>query len=145
MFACCKDFCRPLCQTILFCGMLLAGNLLTGCSGGPHSEKPSGSVTAKVTYGGQPVTVGTVTLFSSQTGLGGGQDLNQEGVAYIETIPVGEYVVTVTPPLPDMSDPNPPQIDYPQLPQKFRSDTTSTLKATVTEGDNDLQLELKES
>jgi hypothetical protein len=121
-----------------------AACLLAGCSQDPHSNKPSGNVSVKVTYGGEPVTLGTVFLFSQQTGLGGGADLNEEGIAQIRAIPLGDYIVTVGPPELDLIDPNPPQLEYANIPKKFQSDSTSPLRATVTQEDATVAFELKE-
>jgi len=116
----------------------------TGCSNAPHSEKVTGSVTAKVTYGGEPVTEGSVNLENPSTGLGGGADLDASGLATLKTVPVGDYTITVVPPLPPQDDPNPEIKEYDNLPQKYRSSATSTLKATVTEGENQFEFELKD-
>ena len=117
---------------------------LGGCRHDPHSDKPTGGLVVKVTYGGEPVTEGYVSLTNSATGLGGGGEIGADGTARLEGIAVGEYVVTVSPPV-VTNDPNPDQSKYSKLPQKFRSDTTSPLKATIDEGTRDeLVIDLKE-
>ncbi len=125
--------------------VLLGLGFIVGCNKSPHSDKPAGSITAKVTYGGEPVTEGQVNFVNNSTGLGGGGSLGPGGTATISTVPTGKYVVTVTPPLPDMADPNPQVPDYANLPQKYRSETTSTLKAEVFVGDNEFTFELKDA
>ncbi len=121
-----------------------AACLLAGCGQTPHSNKPSGNLTVKVTYGGEPVTIGTVFLMSHETGLGGGANLNEEGIAQIRAVPLGDYIATVGPPELDLTDPNPQQVDYPNIPQKFRSDSTSPLRATVAPENATIEFELKE-
>lgn len=125
-------------QATLACGLLI------GCQANPHSEKPTGGVEVTVTFDGEPVTEGYVNFVNNQTGLGGGSPLGPDGKATLDSIVVGEYIVTVTPPVPDETDPNPPVVEYPNLPQKFRSEMTSTLKATVETGTKTLTFDLKE-
>lgn len=51
-----------------------------------------------------------------------------------EGVPAGSYVVSVVPPPPDVAPPMrgpDPLVAYPNIPQKYWSDTTSTLTATV--------------
>src|SRR5690606_20271816 len=111
----------------LFMTAALATMILAGCSRVPHSQRPSGKVEAKVTYGGQPVKEGFLNLSSQETGLGGGADIGSDGIAIIESVPVGTYVVTVTPPVAQIANPNLVIGDQPDLPMKFRSESTSTL------------------
>jgi hypothetical protein len=124
---------------------LLTSSLLSGCgAAAPHSQKVSGSVVAKVTFGGEPIKEGVISLVNNQTGLGGGGPLGSDGTTSIRMVPVGQYVVTVTPPSLIGSDPNPEARDFPNLPGKFRSEATSTLKAEVKQGSNRLEFDLKE-
>jgi len=127
----------------LLTGWFLMTAFACGCGSGPHSNHPTGKIVAAVTYDGQPVTTGIVNFSNSQTGLGGAGPLSQDGTATINSVPTGEYLVTVTPPAPPQDDPNPKPVEYPNLPKKFRSESTSTLKATVTTGVNELKFELK--
>lgn len=118
--------------------------LVVGCGHVPHSDRPSGKVIATVTYGGTPVTNGYVNFSNPQTGLGAGGLLEANGTATMNAVPLGDYVVTVTLPPASPTDPNPQQQENPQLPKKFRLESTSTLKATVKTGTNELKFELKE-
>lgn len=117
---------------------------LSGCSDTPHSDKVTGTAVVKVTFGGEPVTEGFVNFENPNTGLGGGAELEASGTATVASIPVGDYTVSVIPPLPPDNDPNPVIKEYDNLPQKFRSTSTSTLKATIKEGSNEFAFELKE-
>ena len=81
-------------------GLMVSVGLLSGCGQStPRGKLPSGSLT--ITYGGQPVTIGHVDLNNSQTGEGGGGDLNGQGIATLPRIVVGSYIVTVVPPYPN--------------------------------------------
>ncbi|WP_437192948.1 carboxypeptidase-like regulatory domain-containing protein [Planctomicrobium sp. SH527] len=122
----------------------VAFGFMFGCGHVPHSDRPSGKVIAAVTYGGTPVTNGFVNFSNPQTGLGAGGLLDANGTTTINEVPVGDYVVTVTLPPVSQTDPNPQQQENPQLPKKFRSESTSTLKATVKAETNELKFELKE-
>lgn len=125
-----------LCVTVL---------LPIGCGGG--SDKIVGKVTGRVTYLGEPVTSGIVYLNSSQTGAGGMGKLGENGeFAIVEPIETGEYRVTVTPPPPP--DPiagqaTPPQPKVLNIPEKYRTESSTDLKATIEEGDNTLDFDLK--
>jgi len=135
-------FRRPITITLLV-ALLASG--LCGCGGRrPHGDKKSENVTVKVTFGGEPVTNGFVNFANPKTGLGGGGPLGEDGAATIPNVVVGDYTVTVTPPLMPNADPNPAKTVYPNLPVKFRSETTSTLKATVDEKSKSFTFELKE-
>ena len=133
----------------------LAGVLLltvcttTGCGSSPGEDKVTGSVTVTIKAGGAPVTGGFVNLANPATGEGGGGELNEAGVATIEQVTVGDYTVTVLPPQPDPvpvepGQEPPPNPDDGTIPQQYRSESTSPLKATVTEGDNSFEFDLEE-
>lgn len=117
-----------------------------GCDGGPPG-KPSGSATITVTFGGQPVTEGMVSL-QNASGEGGGSPLNSAGVATIPVVTKGSYVVTITPPIGGVAPPEPgktlaPQKEYANIPAKFRRTESSPLKAEIKNDKNDLKFELQ--
>jgi hypothetical protein len=164
--------------------------LLVATAGGcGEAEEPTGSVTGRITYGGEPVMFGSVCFRDEQRGMIAATRLRNDGAYSLyfaggTDIPVGEYVVTIEPPDSllygilvqqmaeeaagkEASDPvelerriRAPQpgeapiaipaeleaarkADYPLMPQKYRSTETSTLKATVNEGDNKYDFDLK--
>lgn len=126
---------------------LLAMTLPLGCGGG--SDQVTTSVVIEITADGQPVTKGSVNLANPEAGTGGGGELDESGKVTIETVPMGEYTVTVLPPEPDPTPPEPgapapPNPDDGTIPQKYRSESTSPLRATVTEDDNKFQFALEE-
>ncbi len=119
-----------------------------GCGGGGPPGKPSGSATVTVTFGGQPVTEGLVSL-QNKTGDGGGAPLDSKGMATIANVVKGDYVVTVTPPVVGFAAPDPgkPKLtpkEYPNIPPKFRSTDSSPLKAEIKVGTNELKFDLQQ-
>jgi len=102
-------------------------------------------VTGKVTYKGQPVKEGTITLVDDVHGTGGGAELDGEGNYRIVTpeggLPPGTYQVAIQPPqVEESSNGNtaPAMVpkNMPDIPEKYRNIRTSELKVVVKEGDN---------
>jgi predicted small lipoprotein YifL len=95
-------------------------------------------VTGEVTFEGQPVTEGTVSFVSKETGTASAAALDASGRFEIpDGLPAGRYVVAVAPPPPEEVGGAPaadPPREYPNIPQKYRSDTTSDLTADVGDG-----------
>ncbi|MES2792095.1 MAG: hypothetical protein V4719_20940 [Planctomycetota bacterium] len=116
---------------------------LAGCGG---NGKPQGSVHGTVTFQGQPVTQGTVLLFSRKTGQNFAGPVGTDGRFTItDAVDAGDYVAMVQPPMataapgsPEVSKPK----EYANIPRKYHSDTTSNLTAVVKTGKNDIKLEL---
>jgi hypothetical protein len=117
-----------------------------GC--GSHSA-PVGEVSGKVTFEGKLVREGRVTFLSSQTGAAADALLDQEGTyAMKNPLPVGEYQVTVAPLIvrqridgkgPVVGEEKP----APDIPTKYRTTGGTDLKATVKEGKNPLDFNMK--
>lgn len=122
--------------------MVLMGLGLTGCG----SSKPSGSVTGKVSMDGKPVTNGSVVFSSSTKGSAAEGKLDSAGAFNLtDSLPVGDYVVTVKPPpagapLGAPAAPPPAKSD---IPEKYRSEAKSDLKFTIKAGANQATFELK--
>lgn len=111
--------------------------LLAGCGG--SSEVAKHPIQGSVTFEGQPVTVGSVNFYSPETGSAAAATLDASGQFELnEGLPAGTYKVSVQPPIQEVAAgaPEPETVqEYPQIPEKYRSDTTSGLSATVgTEG-----------
>ena len=123
--------------------------VLAGC-GTDGPPLITGRVKITVKYDGKPVTEGTVNMVVPNTAKGATGQLKKDGTLLLDDVEVGEYVVAVLPPelsvdeLPDPDKPSPPAKTYDNLPQKFRSLETSTLKAEVKEGENTFEFDLKE-
>ena len=129
----------------LLLGLLVLAGVGAGCQAEP--EKSRGSANITITFGGQPVTEGTVSLQNAE-GEGGGAPLDPMGVAKVPNVVEGNYIVTVTPPLPKVAPPepgktNPGPKDYSNIPEKFRRTETSPLKADIVDTINDFSFDLK--
>ena len=113
---------------------------IAGCGSG-DSRPPSAKVSGKVTFGGQPVTEGVVNFMSPNLGTAGAGTLNAQGEYTItDGIPPGNYLVYVTPPRitkPPMAGESPPEAkEYPNIPEKARTEKSSGLSADVKAGEN---------
>jgi len=115
-----------------------------GCGGGGN---PVGTVAGTVTFQSQPVAEGQVSFRSEKTGKGNVAPLDSSGgFSLPEALDVGTYTVFVTPPTPPPPDmdqaPQPPPKEYSNIPEKYRSEVTSLLRAEVKEGENSFTFEL---
>lgn len=122
-------------------------SLVGGCRFGPAR----GEVQGKITFRGTAVKEGTVTFFSDSIGQGGEGNLGLDGRYEIKTyeggLLVGDYVVMVTPLRRlDSSDPKTPpalvEKNAPDIPVKYRGNSSTPLKATVVEGKNTFDFDL---
>ena len=127
---------------------LIAGAISSGCSRPP--ENPSGKVSGTITFQGKPITQGTVLFELKGGGAGGAAALDLEGkFSLVDALPVGSYVIAVAPPLPNPDDVAKPgfgsaPVVKTEIPQKYRSPTTSDLSTEIKEGENPpLTLDLK--
>lgn len=118
-----------------FCGLWS----LSGCGGTPAKETPTG-VKGVVTLAGKPLSEGTVNFSNSSTGNGAVAQLGAEGKFTVTggVVP-GEYKVTITPPTPTPENPAPKPSS---IPDKYRNEATTDLKAKISSGANDLKFEL---
>lgn len=125
--------------------------LLAGCSGGATGpNRPQGSVSGKVTLGGQPVTGGAIHFTSTTNSSEAfGADVSGTGEFKVgATIPAGSYKVTLSPPSvgpsigPDgqMRPADPKAIQ--NVPAKYRTSDKSDKTVEVKTGENSLTIEL---
>jgi hypothetical protein len=119
---------------------------LAGCQGG-SDRPPRGNVAGQVTFAGKPVTEGQVNFYSSQTGFAAAAPIGPEGKYEIPGgIEAGAYQVYISPPPSDVPAGAPvtaPPKEYPDIPQKYRSDATSGLTAEVETGDNTFNFDMQ--
>jgi hypothetical protein len=116
-----------------------------GCSSGPVR----GEVQGKVTFQGNPVKEGKVTFLSPE-GLGDAEaDISGNGSYAVQGgVVVGEYIVEIKPPVvmvdtdPGKSPPAPMEKKAPDIPRKYRMQGTTTLKASVKAGKNEINFEM---
>jgi hypothetical protein len=136
-------------RTARAAAFLIAAGLLTGIPAGCSSGLPTGEVQGKVTYKGKPVTEGTVTFLNPKGEGDAEAQITKEGTYAIPKVVVGEYLVTVTPPMvivdtdPGKSPPAPVEKPAPNIPMKYRQQGTTTLKATVNPGKNEVDFDMK--
>ncbi|QDV68644.1 hypothetical protein Poly24_23560 [Rosistilla carotiformis] len=117
---------------------------VSGCGNSPVD--PSGTISGRVTYEGQPVQQGVVTFYSSELGVGISEELQEGGQYKTNTpIPTGSYVVTVLPPEqpPSMEEELVVEISpVKDIPDKYRDPSQSGLKLEVTQGDNSFDIDM---
>jgi len=120
---------------------LLVSSFMAGCSPGPAT----GKVRGKVTFKGQPVKEGRVTLLNPKEGGAYEAEIGAEGAYSIGSpVAVGEYLVEITPLVqivdtdPGKSPPAPVEKAAPDIPKKYRMQGTSPLKASVKAGENEI-------
>lgn len=131
-----------------------------GCGkGGPAG--PQGKVHGKVTYQGNPVTAGSVVAFISETGGTGASGSVKDDGSYEllslngNQIPAGKYKVLINPPPPPPTTPEeamrasmekdkPKPAEDPTIPKQYRNSLSTPEKHDVKEGDNEINIELKD-
>ncbi len=132
-------------RAVLFVAMT-CGWIFSGCGEPAKEVGPTGTVSGTVTFDGSPVTEGRVQLYSQSTGEGGATTLDAQGAFRLEEpLPVGAYSVFVLPPPEPAPSPDvayEPK-EYPNIPEKYRSEMTTDLKVEVAEGENTFPIEMK--
>jgi hypothetical protein len=117
---------------------------LCGCAKGP----PMGEVSGRVTFEGKPVAEGRVTFMNSDVGAGG-EGLVKDGAYSLSApLPTGEYKVSVEPLIVRQRDGGKgPEVGVekpaPDIPLKYRTTGSTDLRATVKEGRQDLNFDMK--
>jgi hypothetical protein len=126
--------------------VILAGSLvIPACNQGP----PMGKVHGKVTFKGQPVKEGTVTLLNLQQGGAYEATIGADGAYDIASpVAIGEYHVEIKPLMhmvdtdPGKSPPAPMEKPAPDIPKKYRQQGSTPLRANVKQGDNPINFEM---
>lgn len=127
-------------------GLSLFVLLLTSCGG-----RPTGVVSGKITYNGQPVSLGTVAMIADNGTVASG--MISDGKYQIENVPVGSVKITVTvyPPSPMMHPPTGPAAGVQQkplppfvpIPDRYADAARSGLTYTVVRGPQTHDIALK--
>jgi hypothetical protein len=136
---------RPFIQGFPTLALLFVINL-PGC-GSP--APPGGQVFGKVTFEGNPVTEGTISFLNREAGVGDEASLTKDGAyALPKALPVGDYQVmimplTVTEKDPFTGEPAAVEKPAPNIPRKHRTIAFTDLKATVIEGKNEHNFDMK--
>ena len=123
----------------------LLSALLVGCG----QSTPTGTVKGKVTLDGQPYSDAAVAFISLDTGQAGVAQVNPDGTFQLETpLPVGNYKVYLEPPATDAQasaeQPTPVAMDK-TVPEKYWNEASTDISVDITEGENDVTVELKSS
>lgn len=134
--------------TLISVFFVLSG-LLVGCGGPSGPDRgPLGTLSGMVTFDGVPLDEGDLYLqHKDGAGAGGGGAEIQTGGIFDVAggqaggIPVGTYVVWVSPPEVEVpgvgADPSYlEEKEMPNMPQKYRSKTTSGLTVEIAAGEN---------
>jgi len=122
---------------------LTAGTV--GCSSGPATSPVKG----KVTFQGKPVTEGTVTFLNPTEGGAAEAQINKDGsYTFQGGVMPGEYLVVITPLMhivdtdPGKSPPAPVEKPASDIPQKYRQQGTTKLRASVKPGPNEFPFDM---
>jgi hypothetical protein len=107
-----------------------------------------GEVSGRVTFESKPVAEGLVTFMNPGGGTGGEGQLKDGTYALSAPLPPGEYKVMVMPLVERRRDGGKgPEVGVekpaPDIPQKYRTIGTTDLKATVKEGRQEVNFDLK--
>jgi hypothetical protein len=121
-------------RVAIFLGLLACASWQVGCGA---KAPPTGSVSGKVTYKGQPLTTGVVTFINEKAGSGASGEIDASGSYWIASIRTGEYNVAVQqcPPSPS-AGPEAKGSWKLNIPDKYQALETSGLTAMVKEGKN---------
>jgi len=124
--------------------------LLAGCS----ESVPTGKVKGKVLFDGEPYSGAAVVFMNTSSGQGGTANIQPDGSFTIaEPIPVGKYVVYLAPEIPEADGtesgeegaegPAPVYMHADEsVPAKYWNEADSDITCDITEGSNDVTVEL---
>ncbi len=129
--------------------------LFIGCgTKGPATS----TIDGKITYNSQPVTAGMVVYENISKGWIGAAELDSEGRYRISNIRVGDYTVSIQPPIPKTPNENDSSIeeikaklatnrppDPKNIPRPVRNTQTSPLKVSVAGGEQEFSFELSKA
>jgi hypothetical protein len=137
----------------------LLGTVALAFAGCSSKAGPSGTVTGKVTYKGEPVPAGEVVFNLIGNDVGGAiAQINSDGTYKATGVPIGSVVVTVStpsaPPTQEQAAKNPlmqkkrfvPKGENKKtvsIPPKYSRPTSSGLSLTVREGTQPYDIDLK--
>ena len=144
-------------------GACLVLPLAMGCGGGPGG--PQGQVHGKATYQGKPISAGSTVSFLHESGGAAAGKVEADGSYQLRSmngdkIPTGKYKVLISPPPAPAMTPEeamkasmPAEIGKnsvkgpvadPTIPDQYRAITTTPLNYDVAQGDNEINIELKD-
>jgi hypothetical protein len=145
----------------LFCLSLACVVFMPGCGGGDKAyDGPTGTVTGKVTFKGDPIPEGSAVVFQPKSGEGlpASGAIGSDGSFKLSaknsfSIPVGIYKISISPPRPkDLTDEEAmnasmkgknSDTEFKEIPEKYRNPATSGETFEVKEGENSYTLDMK--
>jgi hypothetical protein len=115
---------------------------------GCGKSTPQGEISGKITFNGKPVAEGTVSFMNDSAGTGTEGPLKDGNYKLNAPLAPGEYKVMVTPLVVQQQDGGKgPEVAIekpaPDIPKKYRVIGTTDLKATVKDGKQEINFELK--
>lgn len=120
---------------------------IAGCS----QPKPVGAVTGRVTFQKKAVDEGKILYFNPKLGIGAEFPLGPDGSYAVKNaeggLPPGDYIVMVSPlvvmlPGDRRTPAAPEEKNSAMIPEKYRRQGSSPLKATVTAGEHKLDFDM---
>ncbi len=144
-------FCWGHATSLVICLILSWALLpLAGCN---STAVPTGTVAGKVTLGDEPYTGAAVVFFNTETGQGGTANIQSDGTFKIgEPIPTGKYVVYLALEIsePEPTNPGGSEVEGSvsmtpdeDVPAKYWNEADSDIIHEITEGSNNVTVELK--
>lgn len=125
-----------------FTSLLLIALILSliGCA----QKIPMGTVKGNVEFKGKPYNNAAVLFVSLETGRGSSANINSDGTfALPDALPLGNYKIFLAPKIGDpLAEPKPVKIDK-SVPGKYWNESATDLSHEVTEGLNEVTVELK--
>ena len=127
--------------------LLLAATLQIGC----NQKEPQGEITGKVTHNGEVVSQGYVILRNRAKGVHMMVEIQKDGTFRASTaegygLPLGEYIVYLSPPVPDVpfgpasAPPDPNEVV--KFPEKYLKPETSELTIALDEAGSTLNIDM---
>lgn len=131
---------------------VLCVSLLAGC-GDPETDRGTlGSLTGTVSFEGEPITEGFVHFSHTSKGHGASAAIGENGAYEVKSemggLPVGEYQVSIVPPMIEKDlGPDTPKAEVlkemKNIPAKYHSASTSDLVVSVKKGKNNFDISMK--
>lgn len=138
----------------VICPFLLSSLLclLPGCQDSTTDFGPTGALSGKVTYKGEPVKEGLVQFNNPDKGFGGQAVIIEDGTYTVTNssggLVTGTYQVSVVPPMIEKSfGPNTPSSEVlkemSNIPKKYHYPNTSGLSVQIKEGNNTFDIDMQ--
>lgn len=137
-----KPLSASLLAPLFICSLVLMG----GC--GKSNTVKTGSVSGTVQVKGAPLQDGQIVFSSDVLGVNQSTAIQSDGsYSFAAPMPVGDYRVYFLPPNDSDIQPGPatqqPRVALKNVPEKYRSETSTDLTVIVTEGKNTTPIEIQ--